>query len=108
VLLLEGQRLFNERTDLPAQFMRISIPLWVRILRDIPAAKITGYTEELSEWMELKTKYHPEPNEVDLCKRLASDITKELKQINRPMMVHAMTIEPNEFAYTIKINYEFF
>jgi hypothetical protein len=81
-LLLEGQYLFNSRHDLPVQFMRISIPLWARILDEISVDKITGSREELSKWMELKTRYYPEeniegrcfPDEIVLCEQLAYGI----------------------------------
>lgn len=114
-LLLEGQYLFNSKHDLPVQFMRISIPLWVRVLNEIPVDRITGSREELSKWMELKTRYYPEisidgrcfSDEVGLCKQLACGIVEELKQVGYPMIVHAITVESSGFHYTIKLNYDF-
>ena len=43
--VLENQRLFNERSDLPSGFMRISIPLVCRVF-----SKLTNFTSSIGVW----------------------------------------------------------
>jgi hypothetical protein len=114
-LVLEGQRRFNNENhhNMHPQFMRLSIPLWVRIINQLSEGQVGTSPTPLTDWIYLETRFHQSVDnynkeaEILMCAELADQIVTELKKIEKPIVVHAMNVEPDGFVHRIKINYEY-
>lgn len=110
-LLLQGQINFNNENSyrLPAQFMRISIPICIRTLFRL--SELKGSTEKLEESIVLNAIYKPEKigsnlnEEAEMVAKLALEISQELALLG-DITIHAFDVEPNDGDYKIIVNYK--
>lgn len=119
VLLMEGQRKFNEAADdsISAQSRRMSIPILNMVFRRIAEGKLVGSLNPLPSWFEFRKEYIHDGLQSDvlekeryLCDKISEDIIKKLNETNDPFIIHAIVIE-NEGSTDlarakIRVNYD--